>query len=390
MASRVPADGRSAFVIDAVRTPVGRRNGGVSGFHPADLAAAPVAELVRRTGVDPTSIDDVILGCLEALGPQAANIARTAALTAGLPEVVPGTTVDRQCGSSQQAVHFAAMGVLSGVQDIVIAGGVQSMSTVPMGSANAAVAGVPDPWSTSDGWRQRYGDVALDQFASADAIADKWGLSRDELESFAVRSHERALSAQETGYFDHEIMMIGDAVRDEGPRRPDLDKIRSLPPLREGGTITAAMASQISDGAAALLLASEGAVREQGLQPRARIHYMTVIGGDPILGLAATIPATARALEQSGLALSDIDLFEINEAFASVALAWIREFDVDEELVNVNGGAIALGHPLGATGARLMTTLLHELDRRKGRFGLQVMCEGGGTANLTIIESLTS
>jgi acetyl-CoA C-acetyltransferase len=380
------ATGSRAYIVDAVRTPVGRRKGGLSGVHPADLAAIP--ELVKRTGVDPYAIDDVILGCLEALGPQAANIARAAALVAGLPAAVPGTTVDRQCGSAQQALHFAAMGVMSGVQDLVIAGGVQNMSAVPMGSANAAAAqfGFPDPWTTAQGWLERYGPVALDQFVSSDEIAAKWDISRADMEAFAVRSHQRALDAQAAGYFDSQIVPVGEAVRDEGPRRPDLGKIRSLAPLRAGGLTTAAVASQISDGAAAVLVAGERAVGELGLRPRARIHYMTVIGDDPILGLTAPIPATARALAQTGLRLSDIDLFEINEAFASVALAWIKEFDVDEERVNVNGGAIALGHPLGATGARLMTTLLNELERRDGRYGLQVMCEGGGTANLTIIE----
>jgi acetyl-CoA C-acetyltransferase len=388
MDSRRSAGGPSAYIIDAVRTPVGRRNGGLSRVHPADLAAVPIAELVRRTGVDPHAIDDVILGCLEALGPQAANIARTAALLAGLPAQVPGTTVDRQCGSAQQALHFAAMGVMSGVQDLVIAGGVQNMSAVPMGSANVAAAqfGFPDPWTTADGWVERYGPVGLDQFVSSDEIAAKWDISRGEMEAFAVRSHQRALAAQAAGYFDSQLVPVGNATRDEGPRAPDLGKIRSLSPLREGGLTTAALASQISDGAAAVLVAGDRALSRLGLRPRARIHYMTVIGDDPVLGLTAPIPATARALEQTGLGLSDIDLFEINEAFASVALAWIKEFGVDEERVNVNGGAIALGHPLGATGARLMTTLLSELERRGGRYGLQVMCEGGGTANLTIIE----
>jgi acetyl-CoA C-acetyltransferase len=379
-----------AYIVDAVRTPVGRRNGGLSEVHPADLAAAVLAEVVRRTVIDPVAVDDVILGCLEALGPQAGNIARTALLAAGFPDSVPGTTVDRQCGSAQQAVHFAAMAVQSGQQDLVIAGGVQNMSAVPMGSANAGAAamGYPDPWTTSAGWAARYGPVGLSQFESSDAIALKWGISREDMEEFAVRSHSRAIEARAAGHFDREIVPVAGVSADEGPREPNPEKMRSLAPLLPGGLTTAAVASQISDGAAALLVASDQAVVDHGLVPRARIHTMTVLGGDPIMGLTAPIPATRRALDRSGLSLADIDLFEINEAFASVALAWQSELGVDPGRVNVNGGAIALGHPLGATGGRLMTTLLHELERTGGRFGLQAMCEGGGTANVTIIERL--
>jgi len=379
-----------AFIVDAVRTPVGRRGGSLSQVHPADLGAHTLRALMDRTGVDPAAVEDVVFGCLDAIGPQAGDIARTCWLAAGLPEEVPGTTVDRQCGSSQQAVHFAAQGVMSGTQDLVVAGGVQNMSMIPISSAMTVAEqfGFTDPFSTSTGWVDRYGTQEVSQFRGAELIADKWGITRDEMEQFAVQSHERAIRAQAEGRFEHEIVPFGEATRDEGPREPNWEKIRSLKPLIEGGRITAAVSSQISDASAAMLVASEQAVKDHGLKPRARIHHLSVRGGDPIFMLSAPIPATAYALEKSGMTLDQMDLIEINEAFASVVLAWQKETGADLGKVNVNGGAIALGHPLGATGVRLMTTLLSELERTGGRYGLQTMCEGGGQANVTLIERL--
>lgn len=377
-----------AYLIDAVRTPVGRRAGGLAGVHPADLGAHVISALLERTDVDPAAVDDVIFGCVDTIGPQAGDIARTCWLAAGLPESVPGTTVDRQCGSSQQALHFAAQAVMSGTADLVVAGGVQNMSLVPISAAMTAgePLGFPDPFSTSTGWRARYGEAEVSQFAAADAIAEAWGLERDDLERWAVTSHERALRARAEGRFEAEIAPIAGVSADEGPRVPDPGRIRSLPTLRPGGRNTAATASQISDGAAALLVAGERAVRAHGLRPRARVVQLTVLGDDPILMLTAPIPATARALARAGLRIDQIDSVEINEAFASVVLAWLAETGADPARVNPNGGAIALGHPLGATGARLMTTLIGDLERRGGRWGLQTMCEGGGQANVTIIE----
>ena len=380
-----------AYIIDAVRSPVGRRGGGLAGVHPADLGAHAIEALLGRTDIDPEAVDDVVFGCVDTIGPQAGDIARTAWLSAGLPEGVPGTTVDRQCGSSQQAVHFAAQGVMSGTQDLVVAGGVQNMSAIPISAAMLAGQefGFADPFSGSKGWQDRYGDQEISQFRAAQMIADKWDISREDMEAFALESHRRAIAAIDGGYFDGQIEPLAGVEVDEGPRRTaDPEKMRSLPPLTEGGSVTAAVASQISDASAALLVASEAAVKEHGLTPRARIHHLTVRGDDPVYMLTAPIPATRWALERTGLAMEDIDLFEINEAFASVVLAWQKELDADLDKVNVNGGAIALGHPLGATGARLMTTLLAELERREGRYGLQVMCEGGGQANVTIIERL--
>src|SRR3954469_8012763 len=380
-----------AYIVDAVRTPVGRRGGALSQVHPADLGAHTLRALMDRTGVDPAAVEDVVFGCLDAIGPQAGDIARTCWLAAGLPEEVPGTTVDRQCGSSQQAVHFAAQGVLSGTQDLVVAGGVQNMSAIPISAAMLAGEqyGFTDPFTQSDGWVARYGTQEVSQFRSAEMIAEKWDISRDDMEAFAVESHERAIRARAEGRFELEIVPVGDIAHDEGPREPNLDKIRSLPTLVEGGRLTAAVSSQISDASAAMLIASEEAVRTHGLQPRARIHHLSVRGADPVWMLTAPIPATAYALKKTGMTLDDIDLVEINEAFASVVLAWQKETGADLAKVNVNGGAIALGHPLGATGARLMTTLLHELERTGGRYGLQTMCEGGGQANVTIIERLS-
>jgi acetyl-CoA C-acetyltransferase len=379
-----------AFLVDAVRSPIGKRGGGLAAVHPADLGAAVLTALVERTGIDPAAVEDVVFGCVDTVGPQAGDIARTAWLAAGLPDHVPGTTVDRQCGSSQQALHFAAQAVMSGTADVVVAGGVQNMSAVPISYAMTAgqALGFPDPFRGSAGWLRRYGDQEISQFRSAEMIAEKWDISREDMEQFAVTSHERALRAAAEGRFDAEIVPVSGLTADEPPRQPDWAKIRSLPPLVDGGRLTAAVSSSIADAAAALLIVSETGLRTHGLTPRARIHHMSVRGADPVWMLTAPIPATAYALAKAGMTLANIDLVEINEAFASVVLAWAAETTADLDTVNVNGGAIALGHPLGATGARLMTTLLHELDRTGGRYGLQVMCEGGGQANVTIIERL--
>jgi acetyl-CoA C-acetyltransferase len=377
-----------AYIVDAVRTPVGRRGGGLARIHPADLGAHSLAALVGRTGIDPAAVEDVVFGCVDTIGGQAGDIARTCWLAAGLPEHVPGTTVDRQCGSSQQAIHFAAQAVLSGTMDVVVAGGVQQMSQIPISSAMTAgqPLGFDDPFTGSPGWVARYGTQEVSQFRSAELIAEKWDIGRDEMEAFAVESHTRAIRARDEGRFDAEIVPLGDCTADEGPREPDWAKIRSLPALTEGGRVTAACSSQISDASAALLIVNERGLADHGLSPRARIHHIAVRADDPVWMLTAPIPATAHALARTGMRLDDFDLIEINEAFASVVIAWAREAGADMARVNVNGGAIALGHPLGATGARLMTTLLHELERRRGRWGLQTMCEGGGQANVTIIE----
>jgi acetyl-CoA C-acetyltransferase len=379
-----------AYIVDAVRTPVGRRGGGLAGFHPADLGAHSLAALVERTDIDPAAVEDVVFGCVDTIGGQAGDIARTCWLVAGLPEHVPGTTVDRQCGSSQQAIHFAAQAVLSGTMDVVVAGGVQQMSQIPISSAMTAgePLGFDDPFTGSPGWVTRYGTQELSQFRSAELIAEKWDIRRDEMEAFAVESHTRAIRARAEGRFDAEIVPLGECAADEGPRDPDWAKIRSLPALTEGGRVTAACSSQISDASAALLIVNERGLADHGLSPRARIHHISVRADDPVWMLTAPIPATAHALAKTGMRLDDVDLIEINEAFASVVIAWAREAGADMARVNVNGGAIALGHPLGATGARLMTTLLHELDRCGGRWGLQTMCEGGGQANVTIVERL--
>ena len=371
-----------AFIIDAVRTPVTRRGGSLASAHPADLGAHAISVLLARTRADPAAVDDVVFGCVDTVGPQAGDIARTAWLAAGLPEAVPGVTVDRQCGSSQQAVHFAAQAVLSGTAGLVVAGGVQNMSMVPIGSAMTT-----DPFGGSEGWRARYGAEEISQFRAADLIAAKWGIGRAEMERYALASHQRAARAIDDGAFDAEIAPYRDITTDEGPRRDTaLEKMAALTPLREGGLITAALSSQISDGAAALLIASDRAVRQHGLHPRARITHLSARGDHPVLMLTAPITATARALHRTGLTLADIDLIEINEAFASVVLAWQRETGADLARVNTCGGAIALGHPLGATGARLLTTLVHALERTGGRRGLVTMCEGGGQANVTIVE----
>ena len=380
-----------AYIVDAVRTPVGRKKGSLASAHPADLGAHVLRALVERAGIDPGTVDDVVFGCVDAIGPQAGDVARTCWLTAGFPDHVPGVTVDRQCGSSQQAVHFAAQAVMSGTQDLVIAGGVQSMNQIPIMAAMTAgeAYGHPNPRTGLKGWAQRYGDQEISQSRGAELIAQKWQVSRREMEEFALESNRRALQAIDAGYFEREIAQVGAFAKDEAPRvGTTLEKMATLEPVVAGGSITAAVSSQIADGAAALLIASEAAVSRYKLEPRARIHHLSVLGDDPVFMLTAPIPATRRALEKAGMRLGQLDLVEINEAFASVVLAWQRELDADLGRVNVNGGAIALGHPLGATGARLMTSLLYELERRHARYGLQTMCEGGGQANVTVIERL--
>jgi acetyl-CoA C-acetyltransferase len=378
-----------AYLIDAVRTPIGKRGGGLSRVHSADLGAHVLKALVARTGIDPAAVEDVIFGCCDTLGPQAGDIARTCWLAAGLPQHVPGVTIDRQCGSSQQAVHFAAQGVMSGTADLLVAGGVQNMSAIPISSAMtlAEPLGFKDPFSGSEGWVARYGPGEVSQFSGAEKIAEKWQISREDMERFGYESHQRALRAIDEGRFAREIAPLGDVKQDEGPRRDTtLEKMAKLKPIQAGGRLTAAVSSQISDGASALLVASERALKTHGLRPRARIHHISVRADDPILMLTAPIPATRHALAKAGMKKEQIDLVEINEAFASVVLAWQKELDWDLAKVNVNGGAIALGHPIGATGGRLMTTLLSEMERTGARYGLQTMCEGGGQANVTILE----
>jgi acetyl-CoA C-acetyltransferase len=377
-----------AYIVGAVRSPVGKRNGGLSAVHSADLAAQVLQELIVRTGVDPAAVEDVIMGCVSQVGPQTADIARTAWLSAGLPESVPGVTIDRQCGSSQQAVHFATQAVLSGTQDIVIAAGVENMSMVPMGSTVALhKQGMALPFG--QGWRDRYGDQEISQFRGAQLMCEKWGIKRAELEEYSLESHARAVRAIDEGRFAREITPVGGVTTDEGPRRDTtLEKMAELQPLRPGWELTAATASQISDGSAAVLIASSNAVRRYGFSPRARVHALAVTGADPVFMLTGPIPATERVLEKGHLTIDDIDVFEVNEAFAPVPIAWARDTGASLAKTNPNGGAIALGHPLGGTGAILMTKLLHELERTGGRYGLQTMCEGGGQANATVIERL--
>jgi acetyl-CoA C-acetyltransferase len=380
-----------AYIVEAVRTPVTRKGTGLSGVHPADLGAHVLNALVDRSGIDPAVVEDVVFGCVDTIGPQAGDIARTCWLAAGLPEHVPGTTVDRQCGSSQQAVHFAAQAVLSGTQDVVVSGGVQNMTQIPISAAMYAgqAYGFDDPFSGSEGWVKRYGDQPVSQFHAADEIARRWDISREDMEQWSYQSHQRALAAIAAGKFVKEIAPYGEVSEDIGPRADTtLEKMAGLKTLQEGGRITAGVASQITDGAAALLVVSEAALQEHKLTPRARIHHISVRADDPILMLTAPIPATAYALKRAGMTIDDIDTVEINEAFASVVLAWLKDTGADPAKVNPNGGAIAMGHPLGATGARLMTTMLHELERTGGRYGLQTMCEGGGQANVTILERL--
>lgn len=379
-----------AYIIDAIRTPTGRRRGSLAQVHGADLGASVLKALVARQDIPEDDYDDVIFGCVDTVGPLAGDIARTCWLAAGLSDAVPGTTIDRQCGSSQQAVHFAAQAIMSGTMDVVAAGGVQTMSSIPISSAMLAgqPLGFNDPFTGSEGWRARYGDGLVTQFRSAQMIADKWSLSREMMEAFALESHQRAQVATQGGVFEREILPVNGLSIDETIRDTTLEAMAELEPLAPGGTITAAVSSQTGDGASAVLVASEDAVKRYNLKPRARIVHMEVRGDDPIWMLTAPIPATQRAMTRSGLNLQDIDLVEINEAFASVPMAWLAETGYPHEQTNVNGGAIALAHPLGATGTKLMTTLLHEMERRGARYGLQTMCEGGGQANVTILERL--
>ena len=380
-----------AYIVDALRSPTGKRKGALAEVHAIDLGAHVLKALVQRNAIPAEDYDDVIFGCVDTIGSQAGDIARTSWLAAGLPLNVPGTTVDRQCGSSQQALHFAAQAVMSGTQDVVAVGGVQTMTRIPISSAMLAgqPLGFSDPFSGSKGWQQRFGSQPVDQFYAAQRIADHWHISREQMEAFALHSHQRALAARDNGRFAREIIAVEGLSVDETPRQTSLAKMAELQPVDPRfPSITAAVSSQTCDASAALLVVSEAALKRYDLTPRARIHHLTVLGDDPIWHLTAPIAATRRALEKTGLRMSDIDCVEINEAFASVVMAWAKELDYDPARTNVNGGAIALGHPLGATGARLMTTLLNELECSGGRYGLQTMCEGGGQANVTIIERL--
>lgn len=380
-----------AYIIDAIRAPVGRKKGSLAHLHPADLAAHPIKALMARNAFDPAAVEDVVWGCTETIGGQAGDIGRTAWLAAGLPEEVPGVTIDRQCGSSQQAVHFAAQGVMSGTQDIVVAGGSQAMNRIPIMAAMIAgqAYGFDSPFTGAKGWDARYGDEEVNQIRSAEMIAEKWQLGRAELDAFALASHRRAQAAWDAGWFDAEVAPLEGLARDETIRpQTTLEGLSSLNVIREGGVITAGNASQNSDCSAALLIASERAVRDHGFRPRARIHHMSVRADNPVWMLTGPIPATRYAMQKSGMKLDDIDLFECNEAFASVPMAWMKELGIPHEKVNVQGGAIALGHPIGSTGAKLMTTLLHAMERTGARYGLQTMCEGGGQANVTILERL--
>lgn len=384
------AQQREAYIVNAIRTPTGRRRGGLAHVHAADLGGFILRNIVERNAIPAEDYDDVVFGAINSVGPLAGNIARTCWLAAGLPLAVPGVTIDRMCGSSQQAVHFAAQAVMSGTQDVVIAGGVQTMSQIPIGYAMGAGAplGMPDPFSGSVGWVARFGGQPVSQFHGASMIAEKFGLSREAMEVFALESHNRALRAQAEGRFDREIIPLEGVQRDETPRATSLEKMATLEPLPGFPKLTAGIASQTCDAAAAVLVVSEAAVQRYGLKPRARIHHMSVLGDDPIWMLTAPIPASRRAIERAGMKWQDIDVVECNEAFASVPMAWLAEIDFPHERFNPNGGGISLGHPIGATGARIMTTLLHELERTGGRYGLQTMCEGGGVANVTIVERL--
>ena len=379
-----------AYVIDAVRTAVGKRNGSLAGIHPIDLGVHVFRGIFDRNDVDPAAVDDAVVGCVDAIGGQAGNIGRLAGLAAGFPEEVPGVTVDRQCGSSQQAISFGAQAIMAGTADLILAGGMQNMSQIPISSAMIVgnEFGFTSPTNESKFWLERYGDQEISQFRGAEMIAEEWDISREDMERFALASHERAFAAIAGGHFVNEIIAVDGFAVDETPRASSLEKMATLPVLTEGGRMTAAVASQICDGASAVLLASERAVADHQLTPRARIHHISCRGADPVRMLTGPIPATRYALEKTGLSIDDIDIVEINEAFAPVVLAWIKETGADPARVNPNGGGIALGHPLGATGAKLFATMLNELERTGGRYGLQTMCEGGGTANATIIERL--
>jgi acetyl-CoA C-acetyltransferase len=379
-----------AFIVDAVRTAGGRRDGALKDWHPVDLGAAVLNALVERTGIDPAAIDDVIVGCVSQIGEQSCHVGRNMVLASSLPDSVPAVSIDRQCGSSQQSVHFAAQAVMSGTQDLVVAAGVESMTRVPMGTPvfvplQAGIGTSPWPHSV----QQRYGVSEFTQFRGAEMMAEKYGLSRDELDEFALRSHRKAAAATQGGAFEREIVQVGDHRSDEGIRYDaSIEALAGLKTLVSDGVITAGNASQICDGASAVLVASEAAVKAHGLKPLARIEQLTVTAGDPVIMLDEPIRAARVALEKSGRKIGEIDLYEVNEAFASMPLAWLKEGDADPAKLNVHGGAIALGHPLGASGAKLMATLVHALHRHGKRFGLQAMCEGGGVANVTIVEAL--
>ena len=387
----------NAYIVSAVRTPGGKKNGSLSLWHPADLGAKVLDELVLQTGIDPALIDDVIFGCVDQVGAQSGNVARNAILASSLPESVPGTSVDRQCGSSQQAIHFAIQAVMSGTQDVVIGGGVEIMSMVPIGASikDGYEAGHGLPFD-SEGMKTRYPGIFFSQFTGAELMAKKWNLSRQDLDNFALSSHQKAMLAVEGKYFDREILPVqaknaegkSDMIFvDEGIRYDaSLEALAGLKSVTEGGVITAGNASQITDGAAAVMVCNDAGLKKIKTDPRARIVAISVVGDDPIMMLGGPIPASHKVLKAAGLNIDDIDLYEVNEAFAPVPLSWAIELKADQDKLNVNGGAMALGHPLGATGAKLMTTLLHELERRDAKYGLQAICEGGGTANATIIE----
>ncbi|MBT87314.1 MAG: acetyl-CoA C-acyltransferase [Gammaproteobacteria bacterium] len=381
---------QDAYIVSALRTPIGKKKGSLSEVHPADLGASVLSATFKKIDIDPALVEDVVFGCVDTVGPQAGDIARTCWLAAGLPEHVPGTTVDRQCGSSQQAVHFATQAVMSGTSDVVVAGGVQNMNMVPISYAMLAgqSLGFKDPFSGSDGWVNRYGTQEVSQFNSAQMIAEKWDISREEMEIFAFESHQKAIRAIELGRFKDEIISVGDFHVDETPRaETSLEKMASLNPLIEGHRITAAISSQNADASSAILIVSEKILKEFNLTPLVRVAHISVRADDPIWMLTAPIPATEFAVKKSGIKLEDIGLVEINEAFASVPMAWQKETEYPLEQININGGAISLGHPLGATGARLMTTLIHSMKRDNIKFGFQTMCEGGGQANVTILEN---
>jgi acetyl-CoA acetyltransferase family protein len=389
----------NAYIVSATRTPGGKKNGSLSGWHPADMGAMVLDELIRKTGIDPKDVDDVIFGCVDQVGAQAGNLARNSVLASSLPESVPGTTIDRQCGSSQQALHFATQAVMSGTQDVVIAGGVEVMSIVPIGASitDGMNANHGFPFN-ADGIEKRYPGIFFSQFTGAELVADKWNLSREDLDKFALQSHLKAAAASEAELFNGEILPLQGkndngnnamVLLDEGIRYDaSIEALAGLKTVTEGGVITAGNASQITDGASAIMVCNDAGLKKITSDPRALIKTITVVGDDPVFMLTGPIPASKLALKKANLTISDMDLYEVNEAFAPVPLAWLIELEADQSKLNVNGGAIALGHPLGATGTKLMTTMLHELERREGKYALQAICEGGGTANATIIERL--
>ena len=389
----------NAYIVSATRTPGGKKNGSLSGWHPADMGAMVLDELIRKTGIDPKDVDDVIFGCVDQVGAQAGNLARNSVLASSLPESVPGTTIDRQCGSSQQALHFATQAVMSGTQDVVIAGGVEVMSIVPIGASitDGMNANHGFPFN-ADGIEKRYPGIFFSQFTGAELVADKWNLSREDLDKFALQSHLKAAAASKAELFNGEILPLqgkndngNDAMvmLDEGIRYDaSIEALAGLKTVTEGGVITAGNASQITDGASAIMVCNDAGLKKIISDPRALIKTITVVGDDPVFMLTGPIPASKLALKKANLTINDMDLYEVNEAFAPVPLAWSIELEADQSKLNVNGGAIALGHPLGATGTKLMTTMLHELERRDGKYALQAICEGGGTANATIIERL--